>query len=204
MARYTGPKCKLCRREKTKLFLKGARCHSDKCALTRRNYQTPGQHGKSRSRKTSNFERQLREKQKVKRIYGILESQFVKYFKTAQALKTGITGENLLVILERRLDNVIYTSGLAASRSMARQLIRQGYFNVNKSTVDIPSYLVNKDDIISIQKESSVLNMNEKKDAPDWLSWDSKTKELKIIEIPTRDDIGIEIEEQLIVEYYSR
>lgn len=204
MARYTGPKCKLCRREKTKLFLKGSRCYSDKCALTRRNFQAPGQHGKSRSRKSSNFERHLREKQKVKRIYGVLEAQFVNYFQKALAQKDGITGENLLKLLERRLDNVLYVSGIASSRSMARQMIRQGYFNVNDKLVNIPSYLVSKDDIISIGKESSVLNNSGREDMPAWLSIEKKNNHLKIMNLPTRDDISDEIEEQLIVEYYSR
>lgn len=204
MARYTGPKCKLCRREKTKLFLKGSRCYSDKCALTRRNFQAPGQHGKSRSRKSSNFERHLREKQKVKRIYGVLEAQFVNYFQKALAQKDGITGENLLKLLERRLDNVLYVSGIASSRSMARQMIRQGYFNVNDKLVNIPSYLVSKDDIISIGKESSVLNNTGREDMPAWLSIEKKNNHLKIMNLPTRDDISDEIEEQLIVEYYSR
>lgn len=204
MARYTGPKCKLCRREKTKLFLKGSRCYSDKCALTRRSFQAPGQHGKSRSRKSSNFERHLREKQKVKRIYGVLETQFVNYFQKALAQKDGITGENLLKLLERRLDNVLYVSGIASSRSMARQMIRQGYFNVNDKLVNIPSYLVSKDDIISIGKESSVLNNSGREDMPAWLSIEKKNNHLKIINLPTRDDISDEIEEQLIVEYYSR
>ena len=204
MARYTGPKCRLCRREKTKLFLKGARCYSDKCALTKRNFQTPGQHGKSRSRKTSNFERHLREKQKVKRIYGVLETQFVNYFKKALAQREGITGENLLKLLERRLDNVLYISGIAASRAMARQMIRQGYFTVNDKPVNIPSFQVSKDDTISIGKDSSVLNTSGKEDMPNWLSYESKTKQLKVLNLPTRDDIADEIEEQLIVEYYSR
>jgi len=198
MAKYSGPKCRLCRREGVKLFLKGSRCYSDKCALSRKAY-APGVHGNRRARsKVSDFGKQLREKQKIKRIYGVLENQFRKYLASATK-KKGITGEYLMQTLERRLDNVIYRSNLAVSRNQARQLIRQKKFKINNLIVDIPSYQVSKGDIITT--ESAHINLSSDMETPVWINLkESKDKkEISILDVPKREDIKEEIEEGLIV-----
>ncbi|MFQ6057755.1 MAG: 30S ribosomal protein S4 [Anaerolineae bacterium] len=211
MARYTGPVCKLCRREGEKLFLKGERCFTPKCAIERRSY-APGFHGRRGRfrRKVSDYGLQLREKQKARRIYGVLERQFRRYFKDAQKRK-GRTGEILLQTLERRLDNVVYRLGFASSRAQARQLVRHGHFEVNKRKTDIPSYLVKPGDEIAVREKS-------KKSAyfkdlaqelgqgtiPQWMSLDPRSMSGRILDLPSREDLDITISEQLIVEYYSR
>ncbi len=209
MARYSGPVCKLCRREAIKLFLKGTRCMSDKCAIERRNYP-PGQHGRRRGRRPSDYQVQLREKQKVKRMYGVLERQFRKYFREA-ARRRGITGEALLIMLERRLDNVVYRMGLALSRPHARQIIRHGHIHVNGGRIDIPSYQSNQGDLISVAPTSKknvelkVAAENAKAAPPRaWLDVDLDGMTGTVVQLPTRDDIDIEIQEQLIVELYSK
>jgi len=208
MARYTGAVCRLCRREGQKLFLKGERCYTDKCPVARRPY-APGQHGQSR-KKLSEYGIQLREKQKARRYYGVLESQFEKYFEMATK-KKGITGENLLQILESRLDNVVYRLGFATSRPEARQLVRHGHFNVNGKRVNIPSYLVKEGDVISIREKSrssvkikSVLEATEGKVIPKWLDLNRDTLEAKVVNLASREDIDLPIEEHLIVELYSK
>ncbi len=207
MARYTGPSCRLCRREGEKLYLKGDRCYTDKCALTKRSY-APGQHGTSR-KKLSNYGLQLREKQKAKRYYGLLESQFRKYFEMADR-KTGITGENLLSILESRLDNVVFRLGFASSRKEARQLVQHGHFTINGKKVDIPSYLVSVGEVITIKEKSKASNkfkeLSEglKGTAPQWLTVDVEKLEGKVVSLPSRDDIDLPIAENLIVELYSK
>lgn len=206
MARYTGPSCRLCRREGLKLFLKGERCYSTKCAIDKRNY-APGQHGQGR-KKVSDYGLQLREKQKAKRFYGVLENQFRQYFDKA-ANKPGITGENLLVMLETRLDNVVFRMGLGSSRKEARQLVRHGHFTLNGKKVNIPSLQVKEGDVITV-KEKSVNSPKFKElkeasvNAPGWVSVDFEKLEGKVISSPTRQDIDIEIEEHLIVELYSK
>lgn len=208
MARYTGAVCRLCRREGLKLFLKGDRCYTDKCAITRRAYP-PGQHGQGR-KKTSEYGLQLREKQKVRRHYGILESQFRKYFGMATKMK-GIAGENLLQIIESRLDNAVYRLGFATSRPEARQLVRHGHFTVNGKKVDIPSYLLEEGDVITIKEKSrslpkikSIIENIEGKVTPQWLDLNTETLEGKVITLSSREDIDLPIEEHLIVELYSR
>lgn len=209
MARYTGPVCKLCRREGAKLFLKGQRCYTDKCAIDRRSYG-PGQHGRG-ARKPTEYGLQLREKQKVKRIYGILERQFSRYFDMAERRK-GLPGENLLKILESRLDNVIYRLGFARSRAEARQLVRHGYFTVNGRKVTIPSYEVRPGDEIELaerKRESrAILDLikEELKDiqVPGWLEVDAEAWKGRMLAVPTRDEIDIDVQEHLIVELYSR
>ncbi|PLX40797.1 MAG: 30S ribosomal protein S4 [Deltaproteobacteria bacterium] len=208
MARYRGAVCRLCRRERIKLNLKGERCLTDKCALERRAYP-PGQHGQGRG-KASEYGRQLREKQKVRRIYGIQEKQFRAYFKEADRLK-GVTGENLLLLLERRLDNMIYRMGYAASRSEARQLVRHGHFTVNGRRVDIPSYSTRQGDIIAVREKSkkvpAIVGAYEAASAkgiPGWLEVDAKAFSGTIKEMPKREDITMPIEEHLIVELYSK
>ena len=207
MARYTGSVCRLCRREGMKLYLKGDRCYTDKCAITKRAY-APGQHGTSR-RKLSNYGIQLREKQKAKRFYGVLESQFRKYFEIADK-QTGITGENLLRLLESRLDNVVYRLGFASSRAEARQLVVHGHFRVNGKKVDIPSYLVSAGDIISVKERSKSsdkfrsLVENFKGNVPEWLTVDMEKLEGTVLSLPSREDIDLPIAENLIVELYSR
>ncbi|NYE57968.1 30S ribosomal protein S4 [Carboxydothermus ferrireducens] len=208
MARYTGPVCKLCRREGIKLFLKGDRCYTDKCAIARRNY-APGQHGHTRKKPTE-YALQLREKQKAKRIYGVLEAQFRRYFEMAER-QPGITGENLLVILERRLDNVVYRLGLAASRAQARQLVRHNFFTVNGRKVNIPSYLVKVGDVIALKEEKKdspiakeIMERAASKTLPAWLSYDANNAVGKVEALPKREDIDIPVEEHLIVELYSR
>ena len=211
MSRYTEASCKLCRREGQKLFLKGERCYTDKCAIERKNF-APGQHGRmaGRRRKVSDYSLQLREKQKTKRIYGVLEKQFRSYFKRA-ASKSGITGELLLQMLETRLDNVVYRLGLAPSRKSARQLVRHRHIQVNGRTVDIPSYQVVAGQEICVKEKSrnmglilSSIERRGKQDVLPWLSVDYKTQTGKLLEIPTRADIPTTTQEQLIVELYSK
>ncbi|GAB6888566.1 30S ribosomal protein S4 [Desulfothermus okinawensis JCM 13304] len=208
MARYTGPKCRLCRREGTKLFLRGDRCYTDKCAYERRPY-APGQHGRRR-KKSSNYEIQLREKQKVKRLYGVLEGQFRKYFEIAEA-KKGVTGTNLLRILELRLDNVVYRLGFANSRNQARQLVRHGHFLVNGKKVDIPSYQLRVNDVVEVKEKSrKVPTIQEaqevvaRRGVPQWLELDSENFKGQVKALPEREDITFPINENLIVELYSK
>ncbi|HOF94520.1 MAG TPA: 30S ribosomal protein S4 [Clostridia bacterium] len=209
MARYTDSVCRLCRREGTKLFLKGDRCYSAKCSVLKR-HTPPGQHGQARARKQSEYGVQLREKQKCRRAYGVLESQFRKYFDMATNMR-GITGENMLCLLERRFDNVVYRLGFGESRPMARQLVQHGHFRVNGKKVDIPSYLVKPGDIISVKERSRDLQcfkaLREQgagKPVPKWLEVDAENLTGKIVAMPERDDIDLTIEEHLIVEFYSR
>ncbi|MDH7577497.1 MAG: 30S ribosomal protein S4 [Bacillota bacterium] len=208
MARYTGAVCRLCRREGIKLYLKGDRCYSDKCALDRRSYP-PGEKGQSR-RKMTEYGLQLREKQRARRIYGILERQFRRYFRIAERQK-GITGENLLRLLERRLDNVVYRIGFAASRTEARQLVRHGHFTVNGRRVSIPSYLVRIGDVIAVAGKSKELTRFAElaeaaahKTPPPWLEVDVERMQGRVLGFPAREDIDIPIKEHLIVELYSR
>lgn len=208
MARYTGPSCRLCRRENTELFLKGERCYTDKCAIKRRNYP-PGQHGQGRT-KTSDYGVQLREKQKVRRIYGILENQFRGYFERADRLK-GVTGENLLFLLERRLDNIAYRLGFASSRIEARQLVRHGHFTLNGRKVTIPSIQVKAGDVLELREKSrKVACINESLEAvvrrgiPQWLELDKGAYKGAVKTLPVREDITMPIQEQLIVELYSK
>lgn len=207
MARYNGPVCRLCRREGTKLYLKSDRCYTDKCAINRRNY-SPGQHGQGK-KKLTNHGVQLREKQKVRRYYGVLEGQFAKYFEMADNMR-GITGENLLKILELRLDNVVYRLGLASSRAEARQLVVHGHYAVNGKKTDIPSMILKAGDVIQVIEKSrnSVkfkdLIENHKNTAPQWLQVDPENFSGKIIAEPSREDVELPIEEHLIVEWYSK
>ena len=208
MARYTDASCRLCRREGQKLFLKGDRCYTDKCAMVTRGY-APGMHGQGRS-KTSEYGSQLREKQKAKRYYGLLESQFRSYFEMAER-RPGQTGENLLSILETRLDNVVYRLGFAMSRAEARQLVTHGHFTVNGKKVNIPSFLVMPGMIVSLRESSRSLekikaNMeaNAFRPAPKWLEYDANNMMAKVAAVPARDDIDLPIEEHLIVELYSK
>ena len=209
MARYTGAVCRQCRREGQKLFLKGDRCYTDKCAIDRRAY-APGQHGNARNKKLSEYGLQLREKQKARRYYGVLESQFRKYYEMANAQK-GVTGENLLSILESRLDNVVYRLGFAMSRPEARQLVRHGHFTINGKKVDIPSYLVKPGEVIALKESSrsvdkfkASLEANGSRKAPKWLEFDQNALSAKVVAAPARDDIDLPIEEHLIVELYSK
>jgi small subunit ribosomal protein S4 len=209
MARYIGPVCRLCRREGMKLFLKGERCYTEKCAIEKRNFP-PGQHGKMRRAKLAGYGLQLREKQKVKRIYGVLEDQFRRYFETAERTR-GITGETLLQLLERRLDNVVYRLGFATSRPQARQLVRHGHFMVNGKKVDIPSYSVREGDVVSVlartQKNPTFEHALEEvkgRGIPAWLSFDATTIAGRVLSMPTREQINLPVQEQLIVELYSK
>ena len=209
MARYIGPVCRLCRREGMKLFLKGERCYTEKCAIEKRNF-APGQHGKTRKSKMAGYGVQLREKQKVKRIYGVLENQFRRYFEAADRTR-GITGETLLQLLERRLDNVIYRLGLATSRAQGRQLVRHGHFTVNGRKVDVPSYSLKAGDVIAVRATSTqdaviVHAMGEVKGRgiPEWLSFDSGALSGRVSSLPTREQINLPVQEQLIVELYSK
>jgi len=210
MARYTDAVCRLCRREQEKLFLKGTKCNTEKCPITRRNY-APGQHGQMKSRtKLSNYGIQLREKQKVRRIYGVLERQFRRYFVIASKTK-GVTGKVLLQLLERRLDNVIFRLGIGISRAQARQIVRHNFVLVNGKRVNIPSYLVSKDDAIKISaKEKAKNKLNENlelskdRTVPAWLEFDGKDFLAKVLRLPEKEDIQQPIEEQLIVEFYSK
>jgi len=209
MARYTGPNCKLCRREKQKLFLKGTKCFTEKCPLERKNYP-PGQHGLSRRAKVSDYSIQLREKQKVKRMYGLLESQFRNYFEVASRQK-GRTGENLVKLIERRLDNIVYRAGLAASRKSARQLILHNHFRINGKSVNIPSFLLKAGDTIQVKDNSKQLkliheSMKRVKDdmIPQWLQVDKAALKGTFLSVPERIDIPFNANEQLIVELYSK
>ena len=208
MARYTGPVCRLCRREGEKLFLKGERCYSDKCSISRRSY-APGQHGQGR-KKNSEYATQFRMKQKAKRYYGILEGQFHSYFEEAER-KQGVTGENLLRILESRLDNVVYRLGFASSRKEARQLVLHNHFTVNGKKVNIPSYLLKAGDVVAIKEKSYdsekikvVLEANSARPVAAWLDKDIDAKTGKVINLPNREDIDTPVEESLIVELYSK
>ena len=208
MARYTKSACRLCRRENLKLFLKGERCYTEKCAIDRRNY-APGQHGQNR-RKFSDYGAQLREKQKVKRLYGLLENQFRNTFKEADRQK-GITGEVLLFLLERRLDNAVYRLGFANSRDEARQLVRHNHFSVNQSKVNIPSYLLKPGDVIEVREKSKkVVRIQEalegvaRRGVPQWLELDKDQMRGNVKSMPTREEITIPIQEKLIVELYSK
>ncbi|WP_129128520.1 30S ribosomal protein S4 [Geomonas oryzae] len=208
MARYTGPSCRLCRREGSELFLKGERCYTDKCAIKRRSYP-PGQHGQGRI-KVSDYGVQLREKQKVRRIYGILENQFRGYFETADRMK-GVTGENLLFLLERRLDNVVYRLGFATSRDEARQLVRHSHFTLNGRKANIPSIQVKAGDVIQLREKSRKITViNEslegvvRRGIPQWLELDKDAFKGTIKALPVREDITMPIQEQLIVELYSK
>ncbi|MCY3684360.1 MAG: 30S ribosomal protein S4 [Gemmatimonadetes bacterium] len=209
MARYTGPSCKLCRREGMKLFLKGARCHMDKCSFDRRSY-APGMHGQNMRRKPSEYALQLREKQKTKRIYGVLEKQFRTYYSKA-ARRKGVTGELLLQMLECRLDNMIYRLGFAPSRKSARQLVRHRHIAVNGRTVDIPSFQVSPGDTVQVREKSRQLQLihdalKRTGDAGQsaWFSVDKVNLSGTLVEYPKRDDIPTPVEEQLIVELYSK
>ncbi len=209
MARYTGPVCRLCRREGKKLYLKGDRCYTNKCAIDRRSY-APGEHGQGRRGKMSEFGIQLREKQKLRRVYGILERQFANYFEMA-AQRHGVTGETLLQILESRLDNVVYRLGFGGSRPEARQLVRHGHFYVNGRKVNIPSYLTKVGDVISVREGSKksphfevvAANLGQHT-VPAWFELDAEKLSGKVIAVPTREQIDVPVQEHLIVEYYSR
>ena len=208
MARYTDEQCRICRREGQKLFLKGSRCYSDKCSVSRRNY-APGQHGQKKA-KLSEYGTQLREKQKTKSFYGVGERQFRKYFEMASN-KKGITGDNLLQILESRLDNVVYRLGYGSSRAQARQLVNHGHFDVNGKKVDIVSYLVKPGDVISVRenkKDTAIIKENAEANAarpvPAWLEKDVDNLSGKVIRLAAREDVDLAVEEHLIVELYSK
>lgn len=206
MARYTGATCRLCRREGQKLFLKGDRCYTDKCAFVRRSY-APGQHGAAK-KKLSNYGVQLREKQKARRIYGVLEGQFRHYYEKADHMK-GITGENLLMLLEMRLDNVVYRLGYGASRNEARQLVTHGHFLVNGKKVDIPSYRVKVGDVISLKEDDKNLKIvNESLEKVskrvEFIAYDENKKEATYVRLPERNELNADINEALIVEFYNK
>lgn len=208
MARYTDSVCKLCRREGQKLFLKGSRCYSEKCSVARRSYG-PGQHGQGR-KKNSEYGLQLRAKQKARRFYGVGEKQFLHYFELG-ARKTGVTGENLLRLLESRLDNIIYRLGWASSRPQARQMVVHSHFAVNGRKVNIPSFLVKDGDVVSVRgnrrdKESvkAIIEANASRPVPKWIDLNRETLEAKILSLPSREEIDAPVEEQLIVEFYSK
>lgn len=207
MARYTGPVCRICRREGLKLFLKGDRCYTDKCSIGRRNY-APGQHGQN-NKKLSNYGTQLREKQKVRKYYGVLEGQFAEYFKIADKMQ-GKTGDNLLKLLELRFDNVVFRLGFASSRAEARQLVVHGHFTVNGKKADIPSMILQVGDVLQVKEGSQSsakfksLIENHKKTAPQWLQVEPDNFTGRIIAEPVKEDIEIPIEEHLIVELYSK
>jgi len=209
VARYTGPVCRLCRRERMKLFLKGDRCFKEKCAVERRGYP-PGQHGTRRGRRIQGYGLQLREKQKVKRYYGLLENEFRSYFKEADRQK-GITGEALLVLLERRLDNVVYSLGFASSRAQARQFVRHGHVRVDGQKVTIPSFQVRSEQKISIKDDSrkndfirASVETARGRGVPEWLELNAESFAGTMLRLPTREDVKLPIQEQLIVELYSR
>ncbi|WP_029687949.1 30S ribosomal protein S4 [Thermoanaerobacter sp. A7A] len=206
MGRYIGPTCRLCRREGMKLYLKGDKCYTDKCPFARRGY-APGQHGQEK-KKLTNYGMQLREKQKLKRYYGVLERQFVRYYEEAERMK-GITGENLLQLLERRLDNVVFRLGFAASRPQARQLVSHGHIEVNGKKVDIPSFLVKPGDVISVREKSRSMeliknNLEVSRNVPDWLELNKDAFEGRVVSLPRREHIDLPIQEHLIVELYSK
>ena len=209
MGRYTGAVCRLCRRQGEKLFLKGTKCQTEKCAVNKRAYP-PGQHGEGRRQKLSNYGVQLKEKQKVKRIYGVLERQFRKYFKIASKTK-GVTGKVLLQLLERRLDNVVFRMGMGISRSQARQIVRHNLIAVNSRRVNIPSYLVAKDDLVEIKAKDKVkikikdnLELAKDRTVPAWLEFNASEMKGKVLRLPEKTDIQQPISEQLIVELYSK
>jgi len=209
LARYRGSVCRICRRENMKLFLKGDRCYSDKCAFDRRSY-APGQHGQRRRGKVSDYSIQLREKQKVKRLYGLSEKQFRLFFSRADRQK-GITGTNLLVLLERRLDNVVYRLGFGNSRAQGRQFVRHNHFLVNGKKVNIPSYMIQADDVVEVREKSKkIQSINDSLDAvvrrgiPQWLELEKDSFRGMIKGFPVREDITMPIQEQLIVELYSK
>jgi len=208
MARCTESVCRLCRRENQKLFLKGDRCYTDKCGFERRGYP-PGQHGQGRI-KFSEYGLQLREKQKIKRTYGLLERQFRNLFEKAERMK-GVTGSNLLSMLERRLDNVVYRTGFANSRSEARQLVRHGHFSVNGRRVNVPSYLVEKADLLEVRETSKnvvrihgAIEAVKRREIPQWLELDSAALKARVRDLPSRDDVTAPMEERLVVELYSK
>ena len=208
MARYTGAVCRLCRREGKKLFLKGERCYTGKCALTRR-ASVPGQHGKSR-KKVSDYGVQLRSKQTCRRYYGVLESQMEKYYDMAER-QAGMTGENLLRVLESRLDNVVYRIGFASSRAEARQLVRHNHFTLNGHKANIPSILLKAGDVVAVAEKSkssdkmkSVIEVNSSLPVHKWLDANVEKMEARVVELPKREDIDLDVEEHYIVEYYSR
>ncbi len=209
MARYTEASCRLCRRENLKMFLKGDRCYSDKCAFERRSY-APGQHGQNKFRKMSDYAVQLREKQKVKHVYGMLEGQFRNFFAKAERSK-GVTGESLLMMLERRLDNTVYRLGFAGSRDQARQLVRHNHFQVNGKKVNIPSFQLTVDDVITLKEKSRkneviVDNLEgaARRGVPSWLQLDAPNFQGTVKALPNREEITLPIQEQLIVELYSK
>lgn len=209
MGRYTGAVCRLCRRQGEKLFLKGTRCQTEKCAANKRAYP-PGQHGQGRRQKLSNYGVQLKEKQKVKRIYGVLEKQFRLYFKEASKTK-GVTGKVLLQLLERRLDNVIFRMGLGISRPQARQVVRHNMVAVNSRRVNIPSFLVAKDDVVEIKTKDKAKNklkdnleLSKDRTVPSWLAFSSADMKATVLRLPEKGDIQQQIQEQLIVELYSK
>ena len=209
MARYTGSVCKLCRRQNLKMFLKGERCYTDRCAMERRPYP-PGDHGQARQRKPSDYNLQLREKQKVRRMYGLLERQFRNYFAKAEKMK-GVTGENLLALLERRLDNVSFRFGFGVTRSDSRQLVRHGHVRVNGRRVNIPSFLVKAGDVVEVgeksqklQRVQASLETVERRPLPGWLEFDFDKLRGEVKSMPLREDITMPINEQLIVELYSK
>lgn len=208
MARYTGAACKLCRREGAKLFLKGDRCYTEKCAVGRRSY-APGQHGQGR-KKTSEYGLQLRAKQMTKRYYGVLEKQFKNYYEMGTKMQ-GKAGDNLLTLLESRLDNVVYRAGWANSRAEARQLVTHGHFTVNGKGVDIPSYLVGAGEMVAIKEGSkssekfkAIMERTTSKLVPKWIDVDAGTSQARVEALPTREDIDLEVDETLIVELYSK
>ncbi len=208
MARCIGSVCRLCRRENQKLFLKGDRCYTDKCSFERRGYP-PGQHGQGRI-KFSEYGLQLREKQKIKRIYGLMESQFRSVFEKAERTK-GVTGSNLLSMLERRLDNVAYRTGFANSRTEARHLVRHGHFSVNGKKVNIPSYLVDKGDLVEVREKSKsiariggAIEAVRRREIPQWLELDSANMKSRVRDLPVRDDVTAPMQERLVVELYSK
>ena len=208
MARYTDAVCRMCRREGAKLFLKGERCYSDKCSFTRRAY-APGQHGQGR-KKVSEYGIQMREKQKARRYYGVLEGQFAGYYEEASR-QPGMTGENLLRLCESRLDNIVYRLGLASSRAEARQLVVHGHYNVNGKRVDIPSYQVREGDVVAVNEKTrgsdkmkAIIETCGARPVPVWLDLNQETLEAKVVRMPNREDIDVDIQELLIVEYYSK
>ena len=210
MARYIGPVCRLCRREGMKLFLKGERCYSEKCAIEKRNF-VPGQHGKNKKmKKTVGYGLQLREKQKARRIYGVLETQFRNNYEKAAMMK-GITGDNMLALLERRLDNVIYRLNLGSSRAQARQLVTHRHFRLNGRIINVPSIVVKPGDVITISDRSKAKDLFQAlaetakaRRHPEWLEFDETDATAKVVALPSREQIDTPVDEQLIVEYYSR
>jgi small subunit ribosomal protein S4 len=209
MGRYTGAVCRLCRRHGEKLFLKGTKCQTEKCAVNKRAYP-PGQHGEGKRKKLSNYGLQLKEKQKVKRIYGVMEKQFRKYFEVASKTK-GVTGKVLLQILERRLDNVVFRMGMGISRSQARQIVRHNLIAVNSRRVNIPSFLVDKDDLVEIKSKDKPkikikdnLELSKDRTVPSWLEFSAAEMKGKVLRLPEKSDIQQPIQEQLIVELYSK